>query len=671
MGLFEGLAARLIKFFGNYGDAYQTNNEGSGNTTNNNSTVDMRHNFSIGQIGNRTANEELKTSNDGSSTSQQSAASTGSSSSETVPEDITFSDRYVSLLLRSKLGYPMWKPSPNPTPIGVEGDTGIRVGDVGILKSNTPFDTLFNITQSRNSAINAMGVPSGFQPLSSIRLMTDDPCHSAGAVISQPGGSISVPEAVSSGSGHRTYHFTSSHPHGALLMLPRGSCYQTVSNTSLFRRYVQKHWRGWYDFAEEHGDLNRDQELYVVTGFEKCCSWALAVFDHVAINSSISLPLTVEEDRDFYRWGNSSEKFYCDPRCETRSHPVSRRQGPEGMLNRNQCVFLHGFWVNRFGEHSEACKTSNTKVTSQDDASFEPGDGRNWGSRNPFRSTGSFSSPVSSPSSGSDNAGGFSRSILQARGSDVFEVEISDFDLHYEFMTLNPCRAINQFILSLLHRLDPSLLSPDCVAISHDSTWMSEEIGVEAFSSGNELIKQICAQYKFVIEKGKFIVDLYLHPSANSGFSEVDTIHTESLSEDFQDRTRVHLGRSKTLIPVYLEIRPSENEKFQPSLSVIREDGHRDEGSSSQALSRENEIRPSATSANVSSGRKLKRLGSGAYSNISLCAWHDPLASEMPLAAMEMSTVRPDWAGKRLVAVKAIKGTWQNDEEWQKLPEIQ
>ncbi|KAK2461921.1 hypothetical protein APHAL10511_006384 [Amanita phalloides] len=70
--------------------------------------------------------------------------------------------------------------------------------------------------------------------------------------------------------------------------------------------------------------------------------------------------------------------------------------------------------------------------------------------------------------------------------------------------------------------------------------------------------------------------------------------------------------------------------------------------------------------ANSTSDRSytpLKVLGDGAFGTVWLCDWHGTLPPNTPLPLMQSPSRRPEWAGKRLVAVKRMKRKWEGDWE--------
>ncbi|KAJ3575636.1 hypothetical protein NP233_g959 [Leucocoprinus birnbaumii] len=76
--------------------------------------------------------------------------------------------------------------------------------------------------------------------------------------------------------------------------------------------------------------------------------------------------------------------------------------------------------------------------------------------------------------------------------------------------------------------------------------------------------------------------------------------------------------------------------------------------------------------ANTTSTRSytiIKCLGDGSFGTVWLCDWHGTLPPNTPLSPMQS---RPEWVGKRLVAVKLMKRQWAGGwDECQKLKELQ
>ncbi|KAF8622479.1 hypothetical protein AX15_006995 [Amanita polypyramis BW_CC] len=66
-----------------------------------------------------------------------------------------------------------------------------------------------------------------------------------------------------------------------------------------------------------------------------------------------------------------------------------------------------------------------------------------------------------------------------------------------------------------------------------------------------------------------------------------------------------------------------------------------------------------AQSSSNRSYTPLKVLGDGAFGTVWLCDWHGTLPPNTPLPLMQSPSRRPEWAGKRLVAVKRMKRKWE------------
>lgn len=77
--------------------------------------------------------------------------------------------------------------------------------------------------------------------------------------------------------------------------------------------------------------------------------------------------------------------------------------------------------------------------------------------------------------------------------------------------------------------------------------------------------------------------------------------------------------------------------------------------------------------ASTRSYTPLKVLGDGSFGTVWLCDWHGTLPPNTPLSPMQCGQgARPEWAGKRLVAVKRMKKTWEGGwDECKKLKELE
>lgn len=69
----------------------------------------------------------------------------------------------------------------------------------------------------------------------------------------------------------------------------------------------------------------------------------------------------------------------------------------------------------------------------------------------------------------------------------------------------------------------------------------------------------------------------------------------------------------------------------------------------------------------------VKGVGDGSFGTVWLCDWHTPLASSISLAPMQQGAgAKPEWQGKRLVAIKRMKKRWDGGwDECRRHPELE
>ncbi len=72
---------------------------------------------------------------------------------------------YRRLLARSGHGYPLWIPEPDDTLPQEYRQSGISIGDVGLLTDEGGFDFIFNVHASADDSVNGGNVPANFVPL--------------------------------------------------------------------------------------------------------------------------------------------------------------------------------------------------------------------------------------------------------------------------------------------------------------------------------------------------------------------------------------------------------------------------------------------------------------------------------------------------------------------------
>ncbi|KAJ7071038.1 kinase-like domain-containing protein [Mycena amicta] len=80
----------------------------------------------------------------------------------------------------------------------------------------------------------------------------------------------------------------------------------------------------------------------------------------------------------------------------------------------------------------------------------------------------------------------------------------------------------------------------------------------------------------------------------------------------------------------------------------------------------------SSQSRSTRSYTELKSLGDGSFGTVWLCDWHGTLPPNTPLSPMQCGAgAKPEWTGKRLVAVKRMRKKWEGWDECQRLKELE
>ncbi|KAK1236376.1 hypothetical protein PQX77_000360 [Marasmius sp. AFHP31] len=425
-------------------------------------------------------------------------------------DDRTPGQLYASLLSTCRLGYPLWKPSPRCTAAGKE--YLINIGDVGVCSDLDPFHTLFNITYGEQ-------VPEDVDPLCDLEedITVDARYHPELKILAKPKGAISEQREQSS-----VFTFTLSEKEGALLMLPRGGVLKKLQNTHIFKTRIQSYWRQWYKFAEETGDLDESQTLCLLTGIERCSTWAMAGWDaksgHFHTDPD-SLKLTVDKVSGQCLWS------FPPARCWTQSTltPTPIHKEPK------ETVFIRGIWINRMNGNTSASPSPPRSSDNEDgsDGGEDPR-GRGRHSRNPYnrsqRATyfsqnprnpfcnGSSSNPFSSTRDSHSDCDHTVHSGSRPSPPDVHQLnEGNTIDLSAAAfdMVTHPCRLINKLALELISQIQLPLLDSGCVALSQDEDWMSvSEDSDEEAPSGTELLRRICGKLKFVAEGGAIYTEI-------------------------------------------------------------------------------------------------------------------------------------------------------------------
>ncbi|KAK1221936.1 hypothetical protein PQX77_015226 [Marasmius sp. AFHP31] len=416
----------------------------------------------------------------------------------------TRSERYESLLLGCKLGFPLWVPSPRCTS---DGEYYMpEIGDVGVLSHGLPFNTLFNITQPLSSAANKDGVPEGFDPpcvLKSRWITITERNNWSQIPLFQPKRAIvDQKRGVAVDGLSRVFTFDLSKKEGALLMLPSGSTLRNLENTMQFEERARLQWRQWYDYANGQMNPEDGRALYLVTGVERCKAWAMAAWDSsYACDKSGSLELTVDVTTGACSWA------FPPARCSTE---VSGSPPTQDLQSNQETVFIRGFRIDVYGQGISLCPPGLSSRPSRERDGNSDGDSNfKSGSRNPpsgdsFKPSSSSSTHYSFHGGGHFGTSDSQSDYLQRLDPPIDATRIVEVELNANLSgdsITHPCKTINSFAFELIAKTEPTLLDVGCVAFSHDEHWISTiQDSDDEFPSNVEIVQRICSKFKFTIE---------------------------------------------------------------------------------------------------------------------------------------------------------------------------
>uniref|UniRef100_A0A0W0EX41 Uncharacterized protein n=1 Tax=Moniliophthora roreri TaxID=221103 RepID=A0A0W0EX41_MONRR len=408
--------------------------------------------------------------------------------------------RYSLLMFQEKRGYPLWFPEPNTQLPSEYKEEGLRIGDVGIVHHDEPFDFLFNITYPADHPINYRGVPPGFTQLlpqdleiNQVAGYRANDSHAA-----RPIDAFSkdrVPDEELGLGINRSYQFIPRKREGALLVLPEGSSFATLKTKGDFLTYAKEHANEWFTYAtKRRGRIFPSQSnpsLYLITGWEKCSSWGVSSL-HIPPSTgrldSVKLAFNAYCGGAYYNWGHVTQ---CD---ESRCHPTSMPNGFFGESRQNQSVFVRGFKISK-RRRKEKVKVRDITATTVDAAKIldlPPGTSASGSSYHPS------STSISSSIHGYRySSGGYTRATTLTHPEE--EITIDDRSTQGR-MTFHPCDVINHF----LHEVTLNTGSECDIAISHDNDWISslDEIagsGAIPLNSSDFFI-DLCRNLRLVID---------------------------------------------------------------------------------------------------------------------------------------------------------------------------
>ncbi|KAJ7484519.1 G-protein alpha subunit-domain-containing protein [Mycena latifolia] len=254
---------------------------------------------------------------------------------------------YSRLLLSKGAGYPLWQPEPYDDLPAEYKQTGVRIGDVGIITSDGAFDFAFNICVPSDDPINSVGVPDGFE-MATLRHgdVRRTPRHYppgsdvSSAKLKKRSVAVEASTTILPAGGGTGLAISTSSREAAVLLLPAGGASLDLRRKQLFRDYALTHADNWYRFLNIRlGRLIENGAIYLVTGCDKAAAWGVACFSHAASEGEVSLELKasiVASGRIAYAWEAADVA------------PVAARAGPDPAHPNNapnQAVFLRGYKV--------------------------------------------------------------------------------------------------------------------------------------------------------------------------------------------------------------------------------------------------------------------------------------------------------------------------------------
>ncbi|SJL08996.1 uncharacterized protein ARMOST_12372 [Armillaria ostoyae] len=248
---------------------------------------------------------------------------------------------YVPMLIPRGHGYPLWVPRPHSgSPIARRG---IEIGDLGYLADDGSFVFLFNVCRDAQDPVNQREPPPpGFVKLDiqGHGTLTDEDRYNKNSSIRSYGMqkksfglglSVEAPIPVA---GEASFEFTSSREQGAVLVLPDGGKSYDSPRPARFYEYAVTHALSWFEHYNGQGRQIRNGMLYLVTGCDKCHSWANACFSRSTQSRSASFKLSTGPGIDGtvrYTWEVQND--------EPVNSGVARRNST------NQTVFVRGYSI--------------------------------------------------------------------------------------------------------------------------------------------------------------------------------------------------------------------------------------------------------------------------------------------------------------------------------------
>ncbi|ESK92630.1 hypothetical protein Moror_4326 [Moniliophthora roreri MCA 2997] len=447
--------------------------------------------------------------------------------------------RYSLLMFQEKQGYPFWCPEPNSQLPYEYRKKGLRIGDVGIVHHDRPFDFLFNITYPADHLINHRGVPAGFTqvPLEDLDINEVVKYRRDNSYVVHPTHAISRDMVSGVFPGEKHYEFTPTNHEGALLVLPKGSSSAALENKAVFRDYAKKHANEWFTYAKKRRGrmfpAGTKPSLYVITGWEKCASWGISsVFIPPYINPE-AIKLTHDVAKD-------DGKFFTN---EWRHVPRwdESRCGPDYWINgstpKNQSVFARGFKISKRQKKTKVKVRDITATTVNVEKILDLPPGTSAGSSSYYSTS---ASGTSSNHGYGYSTGGYTHPMTLMNPED--DISISD-SVNQEQLTFHPCDLINDF-------LHEAALNAGDIAISHDDDWISIlDKGTTALEDMKSFFRTLCSNFDFFVDGDVIYIENSLVPRAQSNSFLTESPSQKLTGSAVEEEITVNLKAVEVLFP--------------------------------------------------------------------------------------------------------------------------
>ncbi|KAL1660802.1 hypothetical protein GGF50DRAFT_118605 [Schizophyllum commune] len=279
---------------------------------------------------------------------------------------------YTKNLLPLREGFPLWIPEPDANLPMCYKETGVRIGDVGILGTDGRFQFMLNLCSAPDDPVQQHGVPAGFERMN-MGYISHIPSyfnrngafvHSANFCRQSAGAEAGADAGALSTSMELGISFNVVKDEGAILALPQGGSRRNAQNLKAFRTQIERHSQEWYAYArDELGWVFENNSLYLVTGVDKAPTWGALAFQRAQKAKKLLMKFTAIAKATAglnyeYEWQHL-------PGQTVRQGPDdgSIIRGDNGLPVENQCVFVRGYRIMMRREKWPRKSKLNVKVT--------------------------------------------------------------------------------------------------------------------------------------------------------------------------------------------------------------------------------------------------------------------------------------------------------------------